>query len=129
MTKWMNAVKPLDELEHPLICLDFDGVLHKYSQGWQGGRIYDRPVEGSQNACFRLQAMGYSLVVLTARDDLEPVSEWLEYWEFPPMPVTNRKIPAAFYVDDNAIRFYSWKDSMNNIRWSSQHAKIFNKIW
>lgn len=30
------------------ICVDFDGVIHKYSKGWQGDVIYDEPVEGAK---------------------------------------------------------------------------------
>jgi len=32
----------------PLICLDFDGVLHSYTSGWQGsGVVTDGPVPGA----------------------------------------------------------------------------------
>ncbi len=51
----------------PIICLDFDGVIHGYQSGWKGARnIPDPPVPGALN--FILEALEVSEVhVLSSR--------------------------------------------------------------
>lgn len=92
------------------IAIDFDGVIHRYSNGWCGGRIYDEPMEGAIESMERLIKKGFKVVILTARDDLEPVREWLTKHNFPDVTVTNTKPPAIAYIDDRAIRFTNWTD-------------------
>lgn len=93
------------------ICLDFDGVLHGYSQGWQGGIVYDVPVPGAVYACRKL-AEQFDLIVCTARDNLDDVRIWLAFWEFPEMPVVREKPPAILYIDDRGMRFTEWPDAL-----------------
>jgi hypothetical protein len=112
-----------------ILCLDFDGVLHSYTSGWQGPAVIpDPPVPGF--ARFLLQAVEHFQVhVFGSRsafpDGREAMRDWL--WrhlhqepeldgatanhlmkriQFP-----SRK-PAAFVsLDDRAVRFDgAWPD-------------------
>lgn len=49
----------------PILCLDFDGVIHSYVSGWQGAAVIpDAPVDGAldfiANAVSRFKVAIYS---------------------------------------------------------------------
>lgn len=92
------------------ICVDFDGVIHKYSGGWRDGDIYDPPMDGAREKINLLMDRGFKVVVLTARTDFVAVRIWLKSYGFPDLEVTNVKPPAIAYIDDRAIRFTNWDD-------------------
>jgi hypothetical protein len=105
------------QLERTL-CVDFDGVIHKYSQGFKDGSIYDEPIEGAFDALMKLKEAGYTVVIHTARKPFESVQEWLKekaasYPEIQKLEVTDRKLPSLAYIDDRAIRFTAWQDILN----------------
>lgn len=100
------------------IAVDFDGVIHEYSRGWQGGEIYDGPVEGAIEAICNLYGKGYEIVILTTRTNWSEIKQWFcrhlpANQECPEFTVTNIKPPAIAYIDDRGIRFTSWKDVLN----------------
>lgn len=111
------------------IAIDFDGVVHKYSKGWQDGKIYDEPVEGSLEAIITLLERGYKVSVFTTRENTELVKTWivektykckglqskpyLFWFDRDEFEVTNKKPPAIAYIDDRGIRFTNWKDMLN----------------
>lgn len=122
--------------------LDFDGVVHGYSEGWQGGEIYDDPVPGAFDAIRELLEAGLSVFIFTSREELWPVAKWCHeksgltfevdttepfehngqiikparrtFWDGTGrVLITNRKYPALAYVDDRAVRFKgSWVNTM-----------------
>jgi hypothetical protein len=91
------------------LAIDFDGVLHGYSKGWQEGVIYDPPKDGAKEALASLSEK-FNLVVFTTREDLDAVGTWLETHELSPYitSVTNSKPLAVAYIDDRAVRFENW---------------------
>ncbi len=50
----------------PMLCLDFDGVIHGYSKGWQKGAIYDDPVPGTGAAILGYLAQ-YRVSIFSSR--------------------------------------------------------------
>src|SRR3990172_5727426 len=107
-----------------IIAVDFDGVIHRYRNGWQDGSIYDIPTNGSKVQLRRLVEKGYEIVIFTTRlnsemgDDInlekKKMDEWLKVNGFKKgvhyHNITALKPKASFYIDDRAIRFTKWKD-------------------
>ena len=90
-------------MEHPVVCVDFDGVLNDY-KGWQGDMLYE-PREGVMEFLEEL-SNNYSVVILTTRNN-EKVWEWLRKYglDFLVDDVTDIKIPAIAYIDDRGLKF------------------------
>ena len=103
--------------------VDFDKVIHKCSNGYYDGTIYDEPVDGAYEALERLSSK-YTVVVYTckAKPDrglvngktgAELVWEWLKQHDMAQFvsKVTAEKPRARFYIDDKAIRFTDWEST------------------
>lgn len=107
----------------PIICLDFDGVIHAYSRGWQEGEIYDDVTEGFFN--WVLEAHFYfDFHIYSSRSKTEAGREamkaWLEAqfrkehkgWADQDVRLfldlftfAHEKPPAFLTIDDRAIQF------------------------
>lgn len=115
------------------IAVDFDGVVHAYRKGWQDGTIYDPPLPGAPEGLTTLMET-YAVFIHTTRD-AATVAAWLaergfdtvvdvegpkhpkrEFWnEQGALLVTDRKLPAVAYIDDRAIRFQHWEQTLHDI--------------
>jgi len=109
------------------ICVDLDGVIHQYNQGFGDGQLYGDMVEGAGPALAKLVKEGYTIVIQTTRlnsrwykDDahynqaMDKIVDWLadhnllrgSHWH----EITGQKPPAIAYIDDRGIRFTNWTD-------------------
>jgi len=113
------------------IAIDFDGVIHKYSKGWNDGTCYDEPVEGVLDFIQDLIDKQISVFILSTRNPKD-IKEWLsKYWIHythiieedcmfwngkAVIGITNRKLPAHVYIDDRGMKFDgSFDNTFNNI--------------
>lgn len=96
-------------MENKTVVFDFDGVIHKYSKGWQDGSIYDEPVEGIKDIIDKLRQSGYQVVVVSTRtakrEGLKDVISWLNKYHIAVDDIQDTKPPAICYIDDRAITF------------------------
>jgi len=59
------------------IAIDFDGVIHAYSKGWQDGSCYDVPITGVFEAIDNLFATGYNVFILSTRNSRQ-IKRWIK---------------------------------------------------
>tara|TARA_R110002110_G_scaffold81298_15_gene211497 strand:- start:2399 stop:2773 length:375 start_codon:yes stop_codon:yes gene_type:complete len=105
------------EIKNNTIAIDFDGVIHKYSKGWQGlQNAYDPPNDGAVESIKRLKELGFRLVIFSSRS-VPVINEWLKKYELEEYfdEVTNTKIPARIYIDDRAYHFESWEKTLKDL--------------
>ena len=115
------------------VAVDFDGVIHSYERGWLDGSIYGTFVPGAIESLTKLMH-NYAVFVHTTRN-AKQVANWIEdksghsfeccvdtwfdkpkFWNTAGLIlVTNRKLPAFVYIDDRAVRFLDWNQTMQEL--------------
>jgi len=107
--------------------IDFDGVIHKNSKGYYDGTIYDKPIKGAKES-LKILSKKYRLIIYTAKakkdrpiingkSGIELVWEWLKKYDMENYvtEVTAEKPRAVAYIDDKAIKFINWGQTMEMI--------------
>lgn len=108
------------------ICIDFDGVIASYQDGWEGTDKFGTMVPGTDNALKVLKEEGYTIIIFTCRKVTEALKKYLKennitydyINENPNEPEgTNKGKPIAdIYVDDRAVCFRgNWKWTLQDI--------------
>lgn len=107
-------------------CVDFDGVLNNY-KGWDGDNLYT-PRKGAKEFLEKLNEK-YNVYILTSRD-IKLVKRWLFVYGLETLvhEVTNIKVPAKIYLDDNGIRFDGdFNKALNDIENLHPHWEELNE--
>lgn len=102
-------------MNKPILCLDFDGVIHKYSRGWQDGSIYDGITEGFVEWATEAKDF-FQLVIYSSRsktpEGIEAMKEWLaaqwadeERIGVSDFEFASEKPPSFITIDDRALTF------------------------
>ena len=117
----------------PIVCLDFDGVVHSYTSGWKGPRnIPDEPVEGAIEFMYDAIQAGWDVVIHSSRarywGGRSAMRSWLKshagnIWNDGPgfggledVRFTLTKPPALLTVDDRAVTFTGTFPSLDEVK-------------
>ena len=104
--------------KRPILCLDFDGVIHSYERGWQDGRIYGTLTPGFVRWA-GFAAERFTLVIYSSRSGSAEGVMAMERWLVEQGGATfaalfsfaAEKPPAFLTIDDRAICFRGdWAD-------------------
>lgn len=104
------------------VAFDFDGVIHKYSEGWKDGSIYDEPNMNVVDFMAILMKKGIPVFILSTRDP-DQINMWWRKQRFPIssivmddkttfwkrtdiVGITKTKLPAQLYIDDRAYNYH-----------------------
>jgi len=138
----------MSETRKPILCLDFDGVIHAYRRGWQDGLIYDDVTDGFFE--WMLDARHkFRLVVYSSRSrepmGTERMKSWLYYQAgafitasshigididemrqiIDNIEFAHEKPPAFITIDDRAVQFRGdW-----SVSWLDPAALLKFKPW
>ena len=124
----MKRVDPA--IKKRTIAIDFDGVIHRYSRGFQGlDNAYDPPMPGVRQSLETLKQRGWTLIVVSSRP-VDVIEEWLKKYQMLRFfeEITNTKLPAQYYIDDHAIRFdkndeFAWEKTLAFIAWDRNNRR------
>ena len=118
----------VSDSEKNVIALDFDGVIHKNSNGFFNGTIYDDPLDGAIKSIKEIKNKGYKIVIYTCKANskrplvggktgIQLVWEWLDKHGIKECieSVVAEKPNALCYIDDKGIRFENWQKTMEII--------------
>lgn len=124
-------------MSKPILCLDFDGVIHSYTSGWKGADVIpDPPVEGA--IAFMLIALSrFDVVIFSSRScqagGILAMKKWLRehagqcWYSTPDGPrlesvrFSVEKPSAMVTLDDRALTF--------NGTWPSIETLLAFKPW
>lgn len=105
----------------PILCVDFDGVIHSYTSGWQGANVIsDPPVPGALRWLWQCMEQ-FEVNIYSSRSSdyygVRAMQEWLERYANEEFDTTTAsrfmrllhfplaKPPAFLTIDDRAIQF------------------------
>lgn len=100
-----------------IIAIDFDDTIHNTKNRKQGFKM-GQPMPGAIQALKEL-SIDNKIIIHTIwggnPEMKRAISGWLDYFDIPYDQITNVKPKADVYIDDKAIHFTNWKETLDKL--------------
>lgn len=114
-------------MKKPILCVDFDGVLHSYSSGWKGADVCPDPMVDGADDFLRKAVAKFRVAIYSSRSGQQFGIEAMRLWLlsqlykrmdrreadeiFAEIEWPTEKPPALVSLDDRAVTFTgTWPD-------------------
>lgn len=114
-------------MRKPILCLDFDGVIHSYSSGWRGADVVPDPAVPGSVDFIKRAVEHFTVAIFSSRSHqsmgIEAMQFWLRCQFYKQMEAGDadpilallqwplEKPPALITIDDRALTFSGeWAD-------------------
>ena len=97
------------------ILVDLDGVICTEERAFE--RPLAEPLEGALEAVRKLRAAGHTVIIYTARGwpEYRTTMRWLDDHGFVCDGLHMGKPVADLWIDDRAVRFKDWNDTLEQV--------------
>lgn len=97
------------------ILIDMDGVICTEEKTYS--RSLAKPIPGAREGIKKLRELGHQVVIYTARSwaELEMTKHWLDANDITVDGIHMGKPIADKIIDDRAINFTNWSDTMDSL--------------
>lgn len=104
------------------IAIDFDGTIHDPFNRKPGYKM-GQPIQGTAQAIKYLRDNGHEVIIFPTWADNQQrrkaLVDWLTFFQVPFDDITSVKPDVDFYIDNNAVRFESWAQTLDFIKQKS----------
>lgn len=122
--------------DQKVICVDFDGTIADYSDGFQGEDVFGKPLPSAAKTLGALKDMGCKIIIFTCRQATPALYRYLAVNEIPfdeinsnpdqPANTNEGKPVADVYLDDKAVPFTDWNKAKKDIIEAIQNSLQFD---
>jgi hypothetical protein len=122
------------EMHVPTIAVDFDRVLFTH-ESWQGHFHVGDPIPGAIEALNQFHEMGFKIMIWTTRAQKDIIANACNNAKIPydyinenpnqPPEINPSKPVADYYIDDRAVTFRSWPETVMEIKHRENHDPYY----